>query len=204
MRLSKEGDLLARFPVGDGVGQIQADGAGGVWVGHFDEGIFGDELGQAGIAHFDAFGCETWRANYGQPIPSVDDCYTLNAIGGEAWACYYSDFPILRIGLDGACRVWSNGVRGATAIAVDGDNVVLFGGYNEDVSRIALLKLGENAAEWIGELTLTDLPGARRQVVGRGDTIHIIGDELWRRFTVDDIVTAVAAAGEAAIPTWNE
>jgi hypothetical protein len=131
-------------------------------------------------------------------------CYALNAIEDEAWACYYSDFPILRVGRNGECRVWSNAVNGAAAIAVDGDSVVLFGGYDEHASRIALLKLGDKTAEWIGELTLAGTKAARDQIVGRGDTIHVIGEQTWRHFTVGDIVAAVAAAGEAAIPTWDE
>ena len=204
MRLNKHGELLARFQVGDGVGHIQADDVGGLWVGYFDEGINGDDLGSAGIAYFDGFGRQAWRANYDQPIPFVDDCYALNAVGAEAWACYYSDFPILRIRRNGEARFWSNGVNGAAAIAVDGDRVVLYGGYAEDASRIALLKLGEKAAAWIGELTLAGPKMVRGQVVGRGDTIHLIGDGTWGRFTVVDIVAAVAEAGEAATPSWDD
>jgi hypothetical protein len=177
-----------------------ADDLGGVWVSHFDEGVFGDELGSAGIAHFDTSGSVTWRANYDDGVPSVDDCYALNTVRGDAWACYYSDFPILCVRHDGQHRVWNNQVRGAAALAVDGDRIVLFGGYGEHRSRIALLTLRETAAEWVGELRLTGPEATRAQAAGRGDTIHLIGDGEWRRFTVAEIVDAVALAGDAATP----
>ena len=192
--LTERGGVAGRFPVGDAVRQVQADDLGGVWVSHFDEGMR-DAMGSAGIAHFDGSGRATWRANYDDRIPSVDDCYALNVAGRDAWACYYSDFPILRVGQHGECRIWTNEVRGAAAIAVAGDHVVLFGGYEDRRSRIALLKLRERGVERIGELKLMGPEVARNQAVGRDDTIHLIAEGQWRRFTVAEIVDAVAAAG---------
>lgn len=198
--LSANGDVTRSFDVGDGIESVQADAGGGAWVSYFDEGIFGDSLGVAGIAHFDQDGVPTWSANGGDELPSVNSCYALNAGTDEAWAYYYSDFPILRVRRDGQTRFWNNGVTGAKAIAVDGKDVVLFGGYQDQTSRIALLRLGERDAAWTGHLTL-DPPSSRwTSVFGRGDSIHIVGDGLWRRFTVSEIVEAVRAAGDAASP----
>ena len=200
VRLTDRGEIEARFAVGDGVEQVQADARGDTWVSHFDEGL-GDALGSAGIARFDASGCETWRADtHYAAIPIVDCRYALNVAEDATWACYYSEFPIVRIGKDGEARAWVNSVAGASAMAVDGNRVVLFGGYGEQMSRIALLELHETTAACVGELRLTGPEISRDQAVGRGDTIHLIGDGTWRRFTVAEIVAAVAAAGDAALP----
>jgi len=201
--LSRRGDVRLRFAVGDGVEQAQADDVGGVWVSHFDEGVSGVHLGSAGLAHFDASGVETWRANTDDlpALPAIDDCYALNAFGSEAWAYYYSDFPILRVPRDGVVRLWSNGVLGANAIAVKDNNVVLFGGWTARApSRIALLNLRDGSAVPVGQLTLSDHDRRDDFAVGRGDTIHVVGRGSWRRFSVEEIVTAVAAAGDAAAP----
>lgn len=207
-RLTPRGELVARFAVGDGVEQIQADDGGGFWVSYFDEGVFGDDpLSAAGLARFDASGRPTWAANTcaantgAAAPPHIGDCYVLNVAGSTAWACYYSDFPILAVGRDGAARVWRNEIDGARAIAVDGDHVVLFGGYAERSRRIALLKLGPAAVEWIGDLHLASGDGREPQaVVGRSDTIHLIGNGVWERLTVGEGLAAVRSAGEATLP----
>ncbi|HWA61576.1 MAG TPA: hypothetical protein VG939_09380 [Caulobacteraceae bacterium] len=203
--LSPTGDLIRRFPVGDGVADVQADSLDALWVSHFDEGVFGDDpLGQGGLVRFDANGSETWRANAPPwDRPPIDDCYALNVVGEAAWACHYCDFPILRVGAAGEARLWNNGVRGASALAVDGRHVVLFGGYEGARSRIALLELGDRNAAWIGELELVGPEAARAQATGRGDTIHLIDEASWRRFTVGEIVRAVAEAGDAATPDYE-
>jgi hypothetical protein len=202
--LDANGQVRLRFGVGDGIEQVQSDDAGGIWVSYFDEGIFGSDLGSAGLTHFGAAGTPVWQANdwasAERSQPQIDDCYALGVVGGQAWACYYSDFPILQVD-HGLVRFWSNEVRGARAIAVAGRRVVLFSGWTKRAeSRIALLELGETKADQVGQLVLSDHNRRDYIAVGRGDTIHVIGEGLWRQFTVEEVAEAIAAAGDAAAP----
>ena len=49
-------------------------------------------------------------------------------------AYYYRDFPVVRIE-DGLVQGWSTQVLGANALAVLGDRVPLYGGYDPDHDR---------------------------------------------------------------------
>ena len=61
-------------------------------------------------------------------IVAVSGCYALNVDDMCAWACYDFDFPVVRI-RDGAVTGWRNDIKGASALAVAGSRVALFGGY---------------------------------------------------------------------------
>jgi hypothetical protein len=112
-------------------------------------------------------------------IPGLFDCYALNVSGTTAWACPYTDFPLVEIRPDRThrpVRVWANRVRGAKAAAVHGERVVFYGGYGEERDRLAHGEIMETSVEPsdVGLLTLPDgsAPG-RRRVVGRGSRIYV-------------------------------
>ncbi|MFJ5779519.1 hypothetical protein [Streptomyces sp. NPDC093094] len=165
-------DTLGRetssFSVGDAIEHLLVDGAGHVWVGHFDEN-------PAGIRRWSATGRLVWTSD-GAPIPGLFDCYALNVSGTAAWACPYTDFPLVELRPDRPVRVWANRVRGARAVAVHGERVAFYGGYGEERDRLAHAELTETSVEPtdVGVLTLHDgpLPG-RRRVVGRGSRIYV-------------------------------
>ncbi|MEU6242404.1 hypothetical protein [Streptomyces sp. NPDC047024] len=113
-------DALGRetssFSVGDAIEHLLVDESGQIWVGHFDEN-------PAGIRRWSATGQFTWTSD-GAPIPGLFDCYALNVSGTTAWACPYTDFPLVEIRPDRPdrpVRVWANRVRGAKAVAVHGE-----------------------------------------------------------------------------------
>jgi hypothetical protein len=168
-------DLLGRetasFTVGDAIEHLLVDEGGHIWVGHFDEN-------PDGIRRWSATGRLAWTSD-GAGIPGLFDCYALNVTGTAAWACPYTDFPLVEIRPDRPHRpvkVRSNRVRGAKAVAVHGDRVAFYGGYGEEQHRLAHGELTETSVEPTdaGLLTLPDgtVPG-RRRVVGRGSRIYV-------------------------------
>ncbi|MFD7975347.1 hypothetical protein [Streptomyces sp. NPDC059071] len=168
-------DALGRetssFSVGDAIEHLLVDEAGDVWVGHFDEN-------PAGIRRWSATGRLAWSSD-GARIPGLFDCYALNMSGTAAWACPYTDFPLVEIRpqrTDRPVRVWANRIRGAHAVAVHGERVAFYGGYGEERDRLAFGELAATSVEPtdVGLLTLPDgsAPG-RRRVVSRGSRIYV-------------------------------
>ncbi|WP_405820438.1 hypothetical protein OG241_32785 [Streptomyces sp. NBC_01390] len=156
------------FSVGDAIEHLLVDEAGHVWVGHFDEN-------PAGIRRWSPTGHIYWTSD-GESIPGLFDCYALNVSGTTAWACTYTDFPLVEIRPDRPVRVWANRVRGAKAVAVHGERVAFYSGYGEELDWLTRGELTEASVEPtdVDLLTLPDghLPG-RRRVVGRGSRIYV-------------------------------
>lgn len=86
------------FPIGDGVEHLAVDRTGKLWVGYFDEGIFGgDPLSSAGLSRFDQSGKleYQWDAStHGR----INDCDALTVDDdGAAWVCPYSSYFVASI-----------------------------------------------------------------------------------------------------------
>lgn len=171
-------DTLGRetssFSVGDAIEHLLVDEAGHVWVGHFDEN-------PVGIRRWSTTGQPVWTSD-GADIPGLFDCYALNVSGTTAWACPYTDFPLVEIRPDRADQpvsVWANRVRGAKAVAIHGERVAFYGGYGEERDRLAHGEITATSVEpeEVGLLTLPDgrVPG-RRRVVGRGSRVYVQAD----------------------------
>jgi hypothetical protein len=189
--------------LGDGIAHVLATSAGQVWVGYFDEGIYGnygwgradsqEPVGAYGIVQFSPDLEPAWHyPKYTEvgPWDAVSDCYALNVDEAGTWACYYSDFPAVRI-CDGAVAGWHNEIKGASALAVAGSRVALFGGYGPDRDRLALAELSADRAEPAGEYRVV-LPDGKplpqgTQVIGRGSCLHFLAGTSWYRLDVDDI-----------------
>jgi hypothetical protein len=168
-------DALGRetssFSVGDAIAHLLVDEAGHIWVGHFDEN-------PDGIRRWSPTGHLAWSSDTAR-IPGLFDCYALNVSGTTAWACPYTDFPLVEIRpdrLDRPVRVWANRIRGAAAVAVHGERVAFFGGYGQERDRLAHGELTETSVETtdVGLLTLPNgTAQGRRRVVGRGSRIYV-------------------------------
>ncbi|MQY10246.1 hypothetical protein SRB5_03530 [Streptomyces sp. RB5] len=165
------GRETSTFSVGDAIEHLLVDEAGHIWVGHFDENPIG-------IRRWSATGELAWTS-YCARIPGLFDCYALNVSGTVAWACPYTDFPLVEIRpdrTDKPVRVWSNRVRGAEAVAVHGERVAFYGGHGKEMDRLAHGELTEESVEptEVGLLTLPDGSAPRRRrVVGRGSRIYV-------------------------------
>jgi len=201
--IGSTGQILGDILLGDGIEHLQCDGGGNVWVGYFDEGIYasvkdGIALGAFGLNRFDASGastlppaCRNWDT---WPLPQISDCSAMNVVNDAVWLCTYTDFPISRLGFNGEARVWTNDKCGADLLAVDGDLVVLLGGYGDERRHGALLRLEKDTARRIGEFVI-DIPVEDLRELSlassRGDTLHFVHNDTWLRLTVADVATAL-------------
>ena len=198
-----DGQVVSEHVLGDGIGHVLATSTGQVWVGYFDEGIYGnygwgradseEPVGAYGIVRFSPELEPAWHyPKYTEvgPWDAVSDCYALNVGDTCSWACYYSDFPVARI-RDGAVTGWHNDIKGASALAVAGSRVGLFGGYGPDYDRLALTELRADRAQPAGEYRVV-LPGGEQipagtQVIGRGSRLHFLTGTSWYQLDMDDI-----------------
>jgi hypothetical protein len=198
-----DGQVICERVLGDGIAHVLATSDGQVWIGYFDEGIYGnygwgqadteEPVGASGIVRFSPGLAPVWRyprcTGVG-PWDAISDCYALNVDGTCAWACYDSDFPIVRI-RDGAVTGWHNDIKGASALAVAGSRVALFGGCGPDYDGLALTELGADRAEPAGEYRVVLANGeplpAGTEVIGRGSRIHFLIGTSWYQLDVDDI-----------------
>ncbi len=133
------------FHAGDGVEDVQATEGGQIWVSYFDEGVFGDTpLGRAGLACLDPDGRPAFRlTDLTDPVlQSMADCYALNVRSDrEAWLCFYTDFPLVRLVDWRVAGHWRVPVAGSHGFAVTGDRV-LFGGSYTKPHALFLGRLG--------------------------------------------------------------
>jgi len=191
-----DGSLERAACIGDGIEHVQTSADGDIWVGYFDEGVYGNDgwgspgpepIGSAGIVRFSPALEVAWEYPF-QESETIDDCYALNVTGEDAWACCYSSFDVIRI-RDGVVRSWRNKVEGARGIAVDGDSIAFYGGYRTEHDRLAIGRLGD-ADVSIGATTRLTMPNGRRLpqdaiVVGRGAELHALVGSDWFSWSLD-------------------
>ncbi|MGW6441658.1 hypothetical protein [Lentzea sp. NPDC055074] len=197
-----EGVVLGEHTFGDGIEHVQATRRGEVWVGYFDEGVYGNygwgeagspsPLGESGLTRFSTAFSPDWNfPGLDGTWDAISDCYALNVADDETtWACYYTDFPLVRIH-NGTVTGWHNDVQGAKAIAADGSRVALFGGYGPDRDRLVVGELGDDRVHVTGEYRLVGPDGQplprSAQVVGRGADLHVLVDGGWSRIALEDM-----------------
>ncbi|MEU6763048.1 hypothetical protein ABZ916_11050 [Streptomyces sp. NPDC046853] len=189
-------DALGReswaFRVGDAVEDMLADRAGQLWVGYFDEGVFGDDdLSHPGLRRWSAGGEPLWAYEAAQGASEIWDCYALNVAEEGAWVCAYGDFTLLEVRPDGSVRQRANGTKGATALAVHQGRVTFLGGYRDDRDRLvdAALHHREVRPYASGRLVGPDgAPLGRRRTVSRGPRVYV-QEEPYTAWTVLDIST---------------
>jgi hypothetical protein len=197
--LGADGQELRRIRLGDGLWHLKIDDAGRIWVGWFDEGVFGNDgwtypgrewpPSSHGLAAFDEFGSVVAEANEG-PHHGIADCYSLNVTGETAWACTYADFPIVSLTVNRQPRWWTTALSGVRAVAVEPPYVLAAGGYQENNNRAVLLRLDEHTAETVDEWRLPFDPMSRSIDFfdARGDLLSVVEAGVWRRWRVRDFL----------------
>ncbi len=195
-----DGQPDGQISLGDGIANLLCAPDGTIWVGYFDEGVFGysDENGNppvssGGIVQFDATGTVLWSFNdQASDDLFVSDAYATTLAGNDLWTSYYSAFPIACVS-DGKPRFWSNTAAGAKAIAVADDLAMLVGGYEEDRNRVVVMKLGGEDSHEIARLTYTPaIPHTAHLLQGQGDTLHLVSDGVWSRVSLHTAAQAFA------------
>ncbi|WP_329565661.1 hypothetical protein [Streptomyces sp. NBC_01361] len=197
-----DGRVVAEATLGDGISHVFATHTGDIWVGYFDEGVYGNlgwgnpgtpaPMGQYGLIRFSSDLETQWHfpSHTSEPWGAISDCYALNIDGDAAWACYYTDFPIVRI-RDGVVTSWHNSVAGATALAVEDSRVALLGGYGPHHDRLSVGTLDSEELRVTAEYRIV-LPNGDplpqyTQVIGRGPDLHVLSGNDWYRLSLRDI-----------------
>jgi hypothetical protein len=121
----------------------------------------------------------------------IADCYALNVVSdSEVWACYYTDFPLVRIGPRDATRGWRTDVVGAGAIVANGEDALFFGGYKEDRYRCRIGRLAERDVVSLQDVQVEFETGGgfqRGLVASRGSALHVLSGVSWFRLDIGEI-----------------
>lgn len=190
--LDQTGAEIRRFELGDGIEHLKIDENGLIWVGWFDEGIFGNDNwnypghrwppSSNGIAAFNSEGELIRKAS----IESIADCYALNVFDEEVWACTYTDFPIWQM-IGKEENLWNSKLSGTKAIAISNPYVIAAGGYRDKLNRLVVLRLENDEVVTIGVWQIPQIRNENSEVLlldGRADQLHLVSDENWYRWTV--------------------
>lgn len=189
--------IVQQFSLGDGLQHVQIDSSGRIWVGYFDEGVFGnfgwgepngpEPMGAAGLVCYDRSGRAVWNFSPPKGLDHIADCYALNVASDYVWACYYTDFPIVRIDGKGNVDAWQTDLRGPRELAVSGSSLLAFGGYGERSTDCVLLRLGRGRGDVIADVALR-LPDSvdlrKAQVLGRGERLYVLANDMLFTFAV--------------------
>jgi hypothetical protein len=195
---SADGAALAAETLGDGIGHVFTTGTGHVWVGYFDEGVYGnlgwdgtdgrEPVGACGLARFSPDLKADWRfPSNDNPWGVIDDCYALNVDAETAWTCYYSGFPIVRVH-DGALTGWHGDGTVTSALITDGSRIAL---YSAGRNRLTAGQLTGARMRSTGRYRVVlpngrDLPGDAL-AIGRGPDLHILTSGNWYRLNLHDV-----------------
>lgn len=199
-----DGQVAGEATVGDGIEHVAVARSGHIWIGYFDEGVYGNygwgdaetapSVGAAGLVRFSPDLEPDWRfpSHVDQPWGAISDCYALNVVGDTVWACYYTDFPVVRVEA-GTVTGWHNTIaHGIRALAVRDATVALFGGYGPDHDRLVVATLGQNRLHQAAEYRLVLPDGSPvppdAQVVGRGPDLHLIVGLDRYRLGIDNVL----------------
>lgn len=202
-----DGRLVRSACLGDGIEHALTTAKGRIWVGYFDEGVFGNfgwdgpgprPIGAPGLNLFD----EQLNLVLSNDAVNIVSCYALGGQGERALECAYTGWEIGLFDPDGAVVSYANRVvDGARAIAQEDDVVVLVGGYggNRDrvvVGRLVELPTGtrELRSLGVGRVALPDGTWDVNDVVGRDSALHVRSGTRWHRIAVRDVLAALGAA----------
>lgn len=193
---SSDGTEKGRIELGDGIEHLKIDKKNQIWVGWFDEGIFGNDDWQyqglkwppssTGIAAFSNQGKLVKSAS----LSSIADCYALNVFNNEAWSCTYTDFPIWQMN-DQSENVWSSNLSGIKALAVRYPYVLVAGGYRENINSISLVKLEQDIAvkKITGNTNLISKKTEIQLLDGRANLIHLVTENQWHHWNLAQFLT---------------
>jgi outer membrane protein assembly factor BamB len=193
---TREGAPVRQFGLGDGIEDIQTRGRE-IWVGYFDEGVFGGTVARHGLVCFDRHGVVRYRFAPPPGVEGISDCYAFNVMNAsDVYLCYYTPFEIVMLHTAGATdpdpgvitagHHWHSPIRGSHTLATDGTYLLADGGY-DDHNRFVLLALAaRQEANLLGSIQPVSRAGRpfastrnRGQVVYLNDGERIYALELY-------------------------
>ena len=193
--IDRTGGVVRRGCLGDGIQHLQVADDDTIWVGYFDEGIYGNfgwggpgptPLGAGGIAAWSPALAKVWELDPQEGL--VSDCYAFNVSGEEVLACPYTDFPVVRI-RDRHPRVFpTRDVSGPSGILAAGDQVALLGTYR-DPSLIVLGTVDGGAFHETRRTHLWAADGSAlpmSRIACRGPVAHFFTGSTWSTFDLRD------------------
>ena len=192
-----DGKQKREFLLGDGINHIQTDAEGRIWVGYFDQGIFGNfgwqyaggPFGAAGLSCFAKSGQKIWDYAPPEGFDYIADCYALNVSSSGVWSHYYSDFPIALINSDWHVRCWNTELSGGRTFALGDDKLLVYGSYDRDTA-CNLLKFDDRDTRLVAEVSLAlprEIDLSRDSVIGRDKRLHVFQGDEWYVFSIDSL-----------------
>lgn len=185
------GEVHRTLTLGDGIAHVRTTPDDMIWVSFFDEGVFGNygwggpgpaPIGECGLIRFDAAGQPNLRYDAERAgTDTICDAYaTTTDRAGNAWVSFYTEFPLVRVSPDGSYSSWPLGQQGASALAIDGNRVLVAGGYDVR-NRAVMLQLGEaGECRRISKGTISTEDGTpldRATFVGADSCMYAIQDD---------------------------
>jgi hypothetical protein len=186
---NESGTTEKTFHLGDGIDDVQVASDLSIWVGYFDEGVFGRSVGTAGLARFSEKGDLQFDFNASSErlqLPYIADCYAFNVARDGVYAYYYTDFPLIRISEDKAAKICQVPISGSHAFAVAGDRALFIGSYNSRVAMYSVYLPSGKVDEYRpvnqdGEIIALSCAAGRGSVlyIAAGCTLYLVDISHW-------------------------
>lgn len=190
------GSVVGEGTLGDGIAHVLVDDQDSIWVGYFDEGVFGNDGWHApGVTPLGASGLVRWARGLekewefpGDPKTHIADCYSLNVADGVTWACTYTGFPLLEIRNDSVKVHETKNVAGPRGVVVADRSIAFLGRWGD--SDAALVGSIDDLQALRPETIVAPKgrEGAARSVVCRGSVAHMFVDADWHVLDLGDAV----------------
>jgi hypothetical protein len=191
---SADGQLLMTGDLGDAIEHMLTTLDGAVWVGYFDEAMSGSGPQVHGLARFTADLSIDWLYPQQPPLPTIFDCYALDAFDETAVACAYTEFHVLSVS---GFHVKDHGVspfRGGHNLLIDGHDGVFVGGYGAEYDLVTPIRLRPDGIAMLGEQHRLVLPDGMEirnaRYTCRGGELHAVTGTTWYRTTIDRLCPA--------------
>jgi hypothetical protein len=150
--------------LGGGIADVQTTANGHIWVSYFDEGVFGNGVGQNGVVCFDSQGQPIFKyAEFAErnQLPFIADCYAMNVVSEEeVWLSYYTDFPLVAIRNFQLHRAWQDFECISGVFALCRETVIFPKCYTQREGKSQLLRRNLANSAQSEEVEVVDENGA--------------------------------------------
>lgn len=195
--IAPDGTTIGHGCLGDGIEHVQIASDGTIWVGYFDEGVFGnfgwgrpgpEPLGSSGLVAWSSDFEKVWELDANEGL--VADCYALNVDEDAVWICPYTDFPVVSVS-HGKARVFAPPaeVGCVHGLVVDGAAIGLIGSYDDPSVLVTGVLQGDHwtISDRI-KLALPDgRPLSRMKIHCRGSVAHLFDGADWYTLNLKDL-----------------